>query len=131
MSTRFEGPLKNPNLSDEENSRVDTLMDTGGMTTGEAWRNAPVISPNPKPEEIDEKATLAAAQRVVGNIEPEDDLPTAAPPKPGEPDESIRRRHREALKARDSASPGYDPKVSAAYLERLTKGEFTDPPEIK
>jgi len=125
----FPGPLDNPDLSQAENRRLDRLMDAGGHTSGEAWRRIPVKSEETVPTEVPDAEVAAAAHRVVGTVESDDsDIPTASPPRPGESDESIRSRHRQALRERDdSFPPDFDPKVTEQYLERGRRGDFSDP----
>lgn len=126
MSTEFKGPLRNPNLTPKEDARLDTLMDTAGRTTGEAWQQTPVLSPNPPETPVNDEEVTAAAHRIV----PEADLDVAqpAPPQPGESDEEIRQRHRDALKERDAGTPsGFDPDLNQRMLGQMSKGDYTAP----
>jgi hypothetical protein len=51
-----------------------------------------------------------------------------APPRPGETDQQIGQRHKEALRNRDaSPPPGFDPELSREMLHRLKSGDFTPP----
>jgi hypothetical protein len=131
---QFEGPLRNPDLSEDDDRKLDTMMDGAGKTSGEAWRRIDVRMPGPTQAEASIadphiQAASAAARRVVGATTIEthlQDVRQPAPPKRGETDQQIRDRHAEALRGRDeSEPPGFDPEVAEQALERGRKGDFS------
>jgi hypothetical protein len=88
----FEEPLRSPLLSEKADKELDKMVDSGQASSGQAWRKitrkyGTVPPPEPKGPDV------------------EDDVITAAPPKPGESDEQIRQRHRDALRAREANIP--------------------------
>jgi hypothetical protein len=94
----FEEPLRSPHLSEDADRELDKLVDGGVEVAGEAWKKVT------KKYGTTDWLGEATVQKL-RDLSKEDDVPTAAPPKPGESDEQIRQRHRDALRARETDNP--------------------------
>ncbi len=133
------------NWTPEMNARFDALTGPGGVPDDQArsiilneagLKVFPKKTPTRLPFsaiEVTGSDIVEATQRVVHD---EPDVPQPAPPQPGETDEQIRQRHRDALKARAEAlgtgpiSGELSPDVQQFMTEKGW-GDATDPHKNK
>jgi hypothetical protein len=101
-------PIRDPKLSVEADDYIERLTGPGGMTYGEAYRNAQKRLGNRFYAESGSKngsglgdhdaEIMAATQRMIAAVDA--GIRQPAPPKSGETDDQIRQRHAETLRNR-------------------------------